>query len=664
VTKNWDIFPKVQPYGEDLANFSCYRSYEKSAIAGYGVLSGCAVSRTSATEVAVASGTFTVAGVKKTFAGASLTSIAAAAAGKHRYDLVYIDGADDTLKLAAGTEDTPTSATDFLENYVPRPAEPTDTDWIILAVIRVTESGIENTNFGTNQYATGSVANMRLGPGFAVDDSTLQVVDGVASIKSGYVKTDGTTPLTGNWDVGAFKVTASQLESDVAAGTPPLVVASNTVIPNLNASKLEGNAASAFAVAAKGVTNGDSHDHSGGDGAQIDHGNLGGLTDDDHSQYIKHSLATAENDFLVASGSGAFVKKTLNETKTILGFGYPGLYQQALINGGFQVNQHAVSTYTSATTPANSDDTYLFDQWMLLSDGDDAADVSQETSVVPPGAAASAKFEVETANKKFGILQIIENKDAIKFAGKTVSLQFKARTVTGKVIENLRAAVLSWSSTADSVTSDVVAAWGTEGADPTWATNWTCENTPANLALVADAWTTYEIENISIDTASMANLAVFIWVDDTDAAIDDLLYIGQVQLNEGAACTTYMPRSFDEELQKCERFYQKSYNYAVAPGAASLLGGVFAHAKNSYVPYQSDVRFTTRMRSVPSAVSLYSAHGSAAGYVGDYGTDDVYVHDHAATAQSIGESSFTWETNNLMTANQIYKFQWTADARL
>lgn len=34
-----------------------------------------------------------------------------------------------------------------------------------------------------------------------------------------------------------------------------------------------------------GVTNGNSHDHAGGDGAQIDHGGLGGLSDDDHSQY-------------------------------------------------------------------------------------------------------------------------------------------------------------------------------------------------------------------------------------------------------------------------------------------------------------------------------------------------------------------------------------------
>lgn len=37
---------------------------------------------------------------------------------------------------------------------------------------------------------------------------------------------------------------------------------------------------------------------------------------------IDHSLATAPNDFLVASGAGAFVKKTLPETKTVLGLAF------------------------------------------------------------------------------------------------------------------------------------------------------------------------------------------------------------------------------------------------------------------------------------------------------------------------------------------------------
>lgn len=60
--------------------------------------------------------------------------------------------------------------------------------------------------------------------------------------------------------------------------------------------------------------------------AVADHGALEGLGDDDHTQYIKHSLATAVSDFLAASGAGVFVKKTLAEVKTILGL--PGGYTE------------------------------------------------------------------------------------------------------------------------------------------------------------------------------------------------------------------------------------------------------------------------------------------------------------------------------------------------
>jgi hypothetical protein len=64
------------------------------------------------------------------------------------------------------------------------------------------------------------------------------------------------------------------------------------------------------------------HQSTGAQAGKLDHGlALNGLADDDHPQYIKHSLATAVSDFLVASGAGAFVKKTLAEVKTILGLG-------------------------------------------------------------------------------------------------------------------------------------------------------------------------------------------------------------------------------------------------------------------------------------------------------------------------------------------------------
>jgi len=62
----------------------------------------------------------------------------------------------------------------------------------------------------------------------------------------------------------------------------------------------------------------------------LDHGALTGLADDDHPQYIKHSLATAANDFLMASGAGAFVKKTLAEVKTALSLGAAAYVEESL----------------------------------------------------------------------------------------------------------------------------------------------------------------------------------------------------------------------------------------------------------------------------------------------------------------------------------------------
>lgn len=55
-----------------------------------------------------------------------------------------------------------------------------------------------------------------------------------------YLRADGVRPLTGNWDAGSFKITAQQLESDIATGTTPFIVASTTLVANLNADLWDG----------------------------------------------------------------------------------------------------------------------------------------------------------------------------------------------------------------------------------------------------------------------------------------------------------------------------------------------------------------------------------------------------------------------------------------
>lgn len=89
-----------------------------------------------------------------------------------------------------------------------------------------------------------------------------------------------------------------------------------------------------YAATGSGVTNGDSHDHSGGDGAQVDHGGLGGLGDDDHTQYLKLSGRSTQqiianniliqgNDGYDAAGETATVNigDTAISIKAVRGFG-------------------------------------------------------------------------------------------------------------------------------------------------------------------------------------------------------------------------------------------------------------------------------------------------------------------------------------------------------
>jgi hypothetical protein len=55
-----------------------------------------------------------------------------------------------------------------------------------------------------------------------------------------YLLKDGTRALTGNWDAGAFSITAAEFISNVAIGTQPYACTSTTVNTNLNADMLDG----------------------------------------------------------------------------------------------------------------------------------------------------------------------------------------------------------------------------------------------------------------------------------------------------------------------------------------------------------------------------------------------------------------------------------------
>jgi hypothetical protein len=404
---------------------------------------------------------------------------------------------------------------------------------------------------------------------------------------TGAVLANGTVPLTANWDVGAYKITANQLASDVADGTAPLVITSKTVTSNLNADMLDGL-----------------HDTS----------------------FVKQTLADAKGDIIAASAADTWTKVTVSsdghslvgDASATAGVSWQPIYsgesRNLLINPEFMINQTGIAQYQSTTNPANSDDTYLLDQWILLSDGNDIMDVWRSTAVYPSaqygtGNGASILLQTETANKKAGILQIIPNQTARRVVNGVVSLRFSAYTMASYPNANIMAAVISWSGTADVVTSDVVSAWEATNTAPTLVANWTYENVPARLALVNDSWTEYKIENIAIDTASTTNIAVFIWLDDTDSTVDDRLYISGVQLNEGPTCLPYSCPEYSTQMTQCTRFF---YCINSAAGAYPHLGNGGANTTSVvYIEYHHPTEWYATLPTMTMIGSNWVIAGTA-----------------------------------------------------
>ncbi len=339
-----------------------------------------------------------------------------------------------------------------------------------------------------------------------------------------------------------------------------------------------------------------------------------------------------------------------------------GIGQNFLHNGSFRFAQRG-SVFTSTTMHPNNDGAYLFDRWASLSSANDAADQSVSATVFPAGiVGTSAKLEIETANKQIGLVQFIENKDAMNLIGGVASLSFYARM--GAADDNthsLKAVILSWTGTADAPTKDVVNAWS---ATPTYVANYTAENTPASLTLTT-SWQLFKIENVAIDTASAKNIAVFIFCDQTDAAVDDLIYLTAAKLEKGATATDYIQMPYPLEYIRCARFFQKACCAPEDdPQTATLIAQYVAATSVATNTYYYNYVFPVTMRTTPTVtIHPYTTRTNTAVISNNAGTDLAATSGSAVSIQPGGFSLANLASTITLTGN-IFHFLGECDAEL
>lgn len=267
-----------------------------------------------------------------------------------------------------------------------------------------------------------------------------------------------------------------------------------------------------------------------------------------------------------------------------------------LLNPGINVAQRLTS-FDSTTNPANSDDNYLFDQWILLSDGNDIVDISrtaQGSANVANGASFGLLSDIETANKKFAHIQILS-------AEKTKALW---KNATGKVsaavsiicsntasFANMRMYVLAWTGTADSVTSDIISAWGAGSTEPTLIANLTMESNTSITPTTGLVRT--EAANISLDTAGTNNLIFVILNNDDSTTITHTMTLSAPKLEPGTVCTPYQERPYEEELDDCQFYFWRQTRLATS----DLIGNGHVSSTTNAV---MNIKFPRPMRITPT----------------------------------------------------------------
>jgi len=292
---------------------------------------------------------------------------------------------------------------------------------------------------------------------------------------------------------------------------------------------------------------------------------LGRLAQRDHTlagDYAAGSIVTAD------MANATFPNRTLGEPNSNA---VPVRHHNFLLNGGMRLAQRGLTI----SAPTSGDMT--LDRWATVYQTS-GADVSRSDSTFSTDTRYSMRMSAIAAigGGKFGVLQILDaRRSAQIYANGTGTASLVYRTFNGgsQTITSSGAAILAWDGTVDAmVRSSLVATWGAKGTNPIFGTNWTVEGITAAGSTNVDHATFQKVklENVSLDTSNTKNIAVFIWNDHVDYDVGDELYLGDIQLETGEGSTHFSELPLEEDLQECQRFYEKTFDADNAPVGAHV----------------------------------------------------------------------------------------------
>lgn len=329
-----------------------------------------------------------------------------------------------------------------------------------------------------------------------------------------------------------------------------------------------------------------------------------------------------------------------------------------LINGGFDFFQRQVP----ATPTALADDTYTGpDRWYGLIQG---ANATAARVAGTDNTAYALKAVAGGTTNRFGFAQIVESFQSIPMRGQSATFFLRVRPTlnAGSGSMDIRCAVLEWTGTADTVTSEIVNDW-TSGTFTTGNFFTSTTLTLVGTAVVSATHNTWTDLSVSGTVSSSCNnLIVFFWHEDVPANAADFLEVSKCGLYAGAVAPTWMPRPPSVELILCQRYFAKSYPADTVPDASGVYGGSAVFIALGTSDLWQTARYPVEMRTTPTILTYSGAGGLGSGYVR---TSSSAVNIGGVSVNHITATGFLSPNKAAaFSVGAMYDCQWTASAEL
>ncbi|HNU76520.1 MAG TPA: hypothetical protein PKL88_02295, partial [bacterium] len=272
-----------------------------------------------------------------------------------------------------------------------------------------------------------------------------------------------------------------------------------------------------------------------------------------------------------------------NSIETEVGAGgggdsYNFLTRQAIINGNFDVWQRG----TSIAMTANN--AYTADRWYCetATAGTDKTVSRQDGTGVNGSYYCARVAMVQDQDEALTFSQALESQDSIKFRGQKVTLSFYARGGAEFVADNatLVSKIVTGKGTDQKVLAFTTSADGIS-QNNTLTTSWQKFTCTTTAAIASD------ITQIGIS---------FAFTHAGSGTTTNYFEITQVQLCAGDVALPFMPKSYQEELRACQRYYSLNL-----PGTGK---------STSTTRMSGTVATPVAMRKVPTATLFNGTNGA------------------------------------------------------